>query len=118
MEKALHNAKGKKFYILNVMTQPGETYDYDLYDHIEAIESHLNHRSQIIDYIVANTGKVEKRFLKHYWNKGSDIVNINLSKFENSPYQFILGDFIEVKNGYIRHNAKKIIETILNIEEG
>ncbi len=118
IEEALHNAKGKKFYISNVMTQPGETFEYDLYDHIEAIESHLKNGSQIIDYIVANTGEVDKSFLKHYWDKGSDLVNVNLPRFEKDAYQFILGDFVEVKNGYIRHNATKIIETILNIEEG
>lgn len=118
METALHNAKGKKFYISNVMTQPGETYGYDLFDHIEAIESHLKNKKNIVDYIVANSGKVNPSHLKHYQLEGSDMVNIDLSKFVECPYEFILGDFVEVKNGYIRHDAKKIIETILNINEG
>ncbi|MPW26358.1 uridine diphosphate-N-acetylglucosamine-binding protein YvcK [Alkalibaculum sp. M08DMB] len=117
IEIALHNSKGKKFYISNVMTQPGETQGYDLFDHIEAIENHLANGSKVVDYIIANSGIVERKYLKQYQLEGSDMVRINLSKFREGYYKFILDDFVEVKNGYIRHNAKKIIETILNVKE-
>lgn len=113
IEVALLRAKAKKYYISNIMTQPGETQDYDLYDHVEALQAHLKQGKNIIDYIVANTGKVEKSFLGPYQEQDSDMVKVDLSRFTDCHYEFILDNFIEVKNGYIRHNARKIVETIL-----
>lgn len=117
IESALHCAKGKKFYVSNLMTQPGETQNYDLYDHVQAIESHLKNSKGVIDYIVANTGRAESKYLKSYEGEGSSIVNVDLSRFKDCPYKFVIDDFIEIKNGYIRHDAKKIIETILKVYE-
>jgi len=38
--EAITQAKAKKLYVCNVMTQPGETINYSVADHIEAISSH------------------------------------------------------------------------------
>jgi len=114
IEQALCNAKGKRYYISNLMTQPGETQDYDLFDHVEAIESHLKCEENIIDYVVANIGEASESVLAPYREQGSDLVKIDLSRFTGSSPEFILDDFIEVKNGYVRHNAHKIVETIFN----
>lgn len=113
IEEALFKAKAKKYYISNIMTQPGETQGYDLYDHVEALQVHLKRGKSIINYIVANTGSVEKAFLEPYQEQDSDMVKVDLSRFTDCPYEFILDNFVDVKNGYIRHNAVKIVETIL-----
>ena len=60
-----------------------------------------------------NYKKVKKCFLEPYQEQDSDMVEVDLSRFTDCPYEFILDNFIEVKNGYIRHNARKIVETIL-----
>ncbi len=114
IEEALCKAKAKKYYISNIMTQPGETQGYDLYDHVEALQAHLKQGKSIIDYIVANTGRVEKCFLEPYQEQDSDMVKVDLSRFTDCLCEFILGDFVEVKNGYIRHDARKIVEMILD----
>ena len=41
MSEAILRSKAPKLYISNVMTQPGETSDYDVMDHIQAIHKHL-----------------------------------------------------------------------------
>ena len=40
MSEAILRSKAPKLYISNVMTQPGETSDYDVMDHIQAIHKH------------------------------------------------------------------------------
>ncbi len=40
--EAIAQTKAKKLYVCNVMTQPGETIDYSVADHIEAIRSHAD----------------------------------------------------------------------------
>lgn len=119
MKEALIKTNAKRFYISNVMTQPGETEGYDLFDHIVAIESHINTDEKIFDYLVVNNGEANEKYLKHYELEGSELVKNDFNKFKKDEYKFILGNFIEVKNGYIRHNAEKIIKIILdNFSEG
>ncbi|MFZ7121702.1 MAG: gluconeogenesis factor YvcK family protein [Eubacteriaceae bacterium] len=119
MKEALIKTNAKRYYISNVMTQPGETEGYDLFDHIAAIESHINTDQKIFDYLVVNNGVANKKHLKHYELEGSELVVNDFIKFKKNDYKFIVGDFIEVKNGYIRHNAGKIVKIILdNFNEG
>lgn len=114
IEEALQNTKAKRFYISNIMTQPGETEGYDIWDHIEAIEGHLTNPSKrIFDYIVINQGKAVEESIDKYKTGGSEHVRFNISKFKGREYKFIIGDYVEVVNDYIRHDAEKISEEIL-----
>lgn len=40
--EAIRDARAKKIYVCNVMTQKGETTDYSVADHVEAILSHMS----------------------------------------------------------------------------
>ena len=51
--KAIEATRAPVLYVANVATQPGETDDYDLEAHVEAIQSHMG-RSFPIDFVVAN----------------------------------------------------------------
>src|SRR5699024_5780712 len=48
----IYTAKAPKVYIANVMTQPGETDDYGIIEHVEAILKHS--KEDILDYVIAN----------------------------------------------------------------
>lgn len=114
IEDTLINAKAKKYYICNIMTQPGETEGYDLFDHVVSIEDHLQRLSPIFEYVIANIGRVDEDFLVKYKLEGSTLVEVDMDKFnDKNKYRFMLDDYVEVKDGYIRHNAKKIARDII-----
>ncbi len=50
--QAIGATRAPVVYVANVATQPGETDDYDLSDHVEALQRHLP--LDIIDYVLAN----------------------------------------------------------------
>ncbi len=56
--KAIRNSHARKIYVCNVMTQPGETSDYTVADHIESILSHAgiakSDANQLIQTVVVN----------------------------------------------------------------
>lgn len=52
IRKALLNTNAKIYYVLNVMSQSGETYNYSVSDHINAIFDHFN--DICIDTVVVN----------------------------------------------------------------
>ena len=64
MSEAILRSKAPKLYISNVMTQPGETSDYDVMDHIQAIHKHAG--SDFIDYVICSNDKYDDKVLERY----------------------------------------------------
>ncbi len=53
MVDALRRSPALKVYLCNVATQPGETTDFQLHDHLEVLERHVG--VNLFDYVVANS---------------------------------------------------------------
>lgn len=109
------SSKGTKIYIPNVMSQPGETDDYDVYDHVNAIIKHSN--VKIIDYVIVNTSNIPKETLEKYYLDGAKPVvfnEIQEEKLDDLNIKVIKGNILEIKNNYIRHDALKVSEYIVN----
>ena len=115
ISNAIQKSSALKLYISNIMTQPGETEDYGVEDHIKAIFNHST--NGLIDYVIVNVGKIDAELEAKYKLESSGIVSINEKKIREMNVNIIEGDFIQVKNGLIRHNSDKLasilIETIM-----
>ena len=116
MSNAIIKSKAKTVYICNVMTQPGETDNYGVFDHENAL---INHSSEdIIDYCVANTEILDKRVSDKYYLENAvqvlpaeeDVENLRKYNIE-----LVTGEFIEEVNNYVRHDSVGICECLLNI---
>lgn len=111
---ALKKTQAKRFYVVNIMTQPGETDGYDVRDHVKAIESHLGCScTDIFDYLVINRSDALGEPLEKYELGGASLVPFVEERFRSTTYSLIIDDFTEVKSGYIRHDARKVAEAIL-----
>lgn len=109
--ETIKKSRAKKIYVCNIMTQPGETDGYTVYDHIKAIEQHSY--KGIVDFVLANDGKIPKKVANRYIKKHSDIVKID---DENLSYlNLIKGNMLMIKDGYIRHDAEKLAKAIFSI---
>ena len=73
--QAVRTSKAPKIYICNVMTQPGETDDYTVSDHIRAINRQAG--GKVIDFVIANNGDVDPAVLQRYVAHGSHPVMID-----------------------------------------
>lgn len=116
MSNAIIKSKAKTVYICNVMTQLGETDNYGVFDHVNAL---INHSSEdIIDYCVANTEILDKRVSDKYYLENAvqvlpaeeDVENLRKYNIE-----LVTGEFIEEVNNYVRHDSVGICECLLNI---
>lgn len=109
---SIRKSNGLKIYISNIMTQPGETDGYSLSDHINAIFDHCG--GKLFDFIIANNGTIPDEYYEKYKNDGQDIVEIDR---ENIPeyIRIITEDFVEIKNGLLRHNSKKLAVVIMKL---
>ena len=112
---AITKSEAKVFYICNLMTQPGETDNYNVYDHVKAIIKHSNR--YLIDYVIANDELISESLKENYKFKGAKQViadNEQIKMLEEMNIKVISSNFIEIRKNYIRHNAEKIGQLLLN----
>lgn len=105
---AIQNASGQVVYISNIMTQPGETDDFSLIDHVDVIEEYIG--EGVIDKIVVNNGSTIKEVLDHYMEDGAQLV------FPKNGDERVVSEpllVLDTDTGYLRHNADKLAQTIL-----
>lgn len=111
--KAIKDSKATKYYISNIMTEPGQTDNYTLSEHIKAIQEHVG--NGIIDYCLADTGEVIPEYIRKYNKEGSDLVEIDSRQLNNYNVKVIQRNLSCVKNGKIRHNPDLIASTIIEM---
>ncbi|MDF2616080.1 MAG: gluconeosis factor [Sedimentibacter sp.] len=113
--EAIVESKAKVFYICNLMTQPGETDNYNVYDHVNAIIKHSSR--YLIDYVIANDELISESQIQNYKFKGAKQVILDdeqIKKLEGINIKVISSDFTEIKKNYIRHNSEKIGQLLFN----
>lgn len=111
-------AKAPKAYIVNVMTEPGETDGYSIIDHVDAILKHS--RGDILDYVIANTEEIPKNILKRYGRDGSVPVTIKEDderKLAEKGITLIGNSLVYIEKDYIKHNNIKLSELLIHLEE-
>jgi len=110
------NSKAIKIYLPNIMTQPGETDDFSVLDHVNALIKHTN--NNIIDYLIVNTRKIPTEILEKYEDDGAYpvyLTQIQEEELNKLNINIIKDNILEIKRNYIRHDATKVSECILNL---
>lgn len=113
--KSIVESKATVFYICNVMTQPGETDNYNVVDHVNAIIKHSSRN--LIDYVIANDEIISDTVIKNYKFKGASQVfldNEQIKYLEENNIKVISSNFIDIRKNYIRHDADKIGKVLYN----
>lgn len=100
----------KVIYTANIMTQIGETIDYRLSDHIDAINNHFGENK--VDVVIANSNfKIPDSIKDSYSEVGSELVKVDI---ENIDCKLILSDFLIVSEDlHVRHNVEELAKNIL-----
>ncbi|MCJ7666313.1 MAG: 2-phospho-L-lactate transferase CofD family protein, partial [Actinobacteria bacterium] len=99
---AIIGSKAKKIYICNIMTQPGETDDFTVSEHLLEVEKYLKCN---IDYLVMNTGKISEKLIRKHIKKNSFVVADDSRKLVKRT-KIIRADIISNKD-YVRHDPEK-----------
>lgn len=103
--KSIEKSKAKTMYICNMLTQPGETDDFKVSDHIKYLEKHLGNRK--IDVVIANTAKIPRNMKLLAKSEGKDMVVIDEKKLEKMGVKLISDKLFKTEDGYVRHNSLK-----------
>ncbi len=108
--QAIANSNAKKFYVCNAMTQPGETTQFSVSDHIKTLIAHSNRN--ILDYCVVNNKIIPQELLNKYEHEGSRPVTIDRDNIRAMGYKLLEYDLIAV-DGFVRHDFRKLARLLM-----
>ena len=104
---ALNMSKAKKIYFANAMTQRGETYNYNLKEHVDAFRRHnvpldmlIKHKEEIPEYI-------KERYIKEE--------AIEVLDNEDCGVKVIERNLLDFSCDKVRHDPKKIKAVVKKI---
>lgn len=105
--EAIDHSKGKIMYVCNMVTQPGETEDFKVSDHVKLLNQYLGKRK--IHVVVANNGKIDEEMAKRYESlEQKDPVELDRKETRAIVEKIIADDYVIVKNNLLRHNVLKL----------
>lgn len=113
VSKAIKDSKAMRFYISNIMTEPGQTDNYTLSDHFKAIEEHVG--TDLIDYCLADSGEIVPEYIRKYNKEGAEPVEIDNKNLSSYGIKVIERNLSCIKNEKIRHNSDVIAGTIIEM---
>ena len=108
IREALNRSQGRKIYMCNVMTQPGETDGYSVEDHVEAL---LKHGAPVDAVVVANDIIPEEIREKYLQTRSTPVI---LQQSAHN-YRIITHSLLRFNEGLIRHDVAKLRETIKDL---
>jgi uncharacterized cofD-like protein len=95
----------KILYICNMMTQPGETDNFSVSDHIKVLNRYLGKRK--IDVVIANNGEIREDLINKYSvmeQKSPVLIDENNIK----DIELIKDNFVIIEEEMIRHDNIKL----------
>jgi uncharacterized cofD-like protein len=107
---AIVGSRATCVYISNLMTQPGETQNYSVADHLRAIYDHT--RKRIFDFVVVNSKPVSAALLRRYRAQGAEPVEASLAELRSMGIRYITGDFLH-HNKVLRHDQARLTRLLL-----
>ncbi|WP_268626245.1 gluconeogenesis factor YvcK family protein [Paenibacillus alvei] len=114
LAQAVLESNAVKIFVCNVMTQPGETDNYSVSDHLEAVQLHVG--TQLFDYVIVNNGEIPPQVQDKYAEQGAKAVHLDMEEVTKRGYQ-VIADSLVLFRTYLRHDADKLSHHIYQLVE-
>lgn len=109
--EAIMASTAKKIYVCNIMTQPGETDNYSVASHVNALLNHAKGR-KIIDAVLVNNSLPEN-ISEGYAKNGSIPVRLDMENLAPTGVTVVSQKLIqENKEGLVRHSSHRVARAV------
>lgn len=115
IENLILKSKAKVYYIVNAVSQHGETDGFSVKDHYDALVKHS--KGDIIDVLIVNKKEIDKKIIEKYKSENSDVIKLtknDIDYFRKKNIKIIEKDVVKIVDGVIRHDGLKIGDIIFN----
>ena len=108
---AINKAKAKVIYVCNAMTQPGETDNFGVSDHVNVLENYIG-KGRMDAVIVSNNVMPQELLDKYSTQEQKDQVVIDYDNIAKAGYELIESDLLTTADGTIKHDTLKLSSLI------
>ena len=117
---AIRASRATRILVANLMTEPGETDDYSVLEHVLTIERHLG--AQLFDYVIYNTSPIPNHLAAEYATNGARPIltgNFELNALGRLDIQPIGVPLVsEHPEDKIRHHPERLAAAITALGQG
>ena len=113
ISKEISKSNARKIYVCNIMTQHGETDNYSVASHINAIINHSGY-SNVMDAVLVNSSMPTELSPKYAKSESYPVV-IDMENIDPIGVSVIKNNLLEEqesKNGFIRHSHNRVARAI------
>ncbi|MFN3598805.1 MAG: uridine diphosphate-N-acetylglucosamine-binding protein YvcK [Aquificaceae bacterium] len=115
IKQAVLQSYATKVFIVNAMTQPGETDGFTAYNHIRVFKELTG--IDRIDAAVVNTKMPPDHVLRRYLEQRQEPVIPDVAKIAREGIGVYAEDLIGDKEDFVRHDPKKVADLIVDIHK-
>lgn len=107
IRNAIDKSKAKVVYSCNLFTQPGETDNYTVSDHIKTLNSYLGKKK--VGCVIANSKKISGALADKYaTEEQKDPVILDRDKIKKMCQEALIDDLVIIENNVFRHDYFKL----------
>lgn len=109
---AVRRSRATKIYICNAMTQPGETDDYTVGDHVRALERHIG--PGVIDAVLINDRLPPEEVLERYAESGSKPVVVDMDVLHQMNVKPIRANVL-MEGLTVSHDSDLVADILIDV---
>lgn len=115
IKEVIKYSSALKIFVVNVMTQPGETDNFTAYDHVQKFLefSELDK----VDVAIVNTKMPSDALLRKYLEQNQEPVTPDITKIAKEGITVYAEDLIGETGDFVRHDPQKLTSLIVKILE-
>ena len=113
VEEVINESKAPIMYTCNIVTQPGETDNFTVGDHVKLLNRYLDKKK--VDVVIASNTKIDDEMAKRYESQEQkDPVLIDYDEIKKIGVELIEDDLITIDDNTLKHNSLKLSSLIFS----
>ncbi|MGE4353909.1 MAG: uridine diphosphate-N-acetylglucosamine-binding protein YvcK [Oscillospiraceae bacterium] len=102
-----------KVYVMNIMTQDGETEGYTASQHIAALQKHSGR--DLFQFCLANSMELPEAVLSRYRLQGAEPTVLDREEIEALGVHLLTAPVADVRDGFVRHHPHMLARELMRI---
>lgn len=115
IRESVKRSSALKIFIVNAMTQPGETDEFTAYDHLMTFLRFSG--IERVNAAIVNTRMPPNDVLRRYVEQGQEPVVPDVGKIAKEDISVFAEDLIGEQGSFVRHDPDRLTEVILRISK-
>ena len=114
VKEAFDNTNAPIMYLCNIVTQPGETDNFSVSDHVKLLNRYLDNKK--VDVVIANSKEIGEEMAKKYESEEQkDPVRVDKEELDKIGVELISDDLLTIaEDNTLKHDSLKLSSLIFS----